>query len=184
LDLIRECLILQLVLEIPNQLNNFLLSRILSQRVNQCLRDACSASTIPYCDTFIDCGHSSYSAVNREKWSNDSSSTACFNTGNDATFQYGIYQQAVLLTTERSAVKRYIYSLFWGFQVHSISCFLVYFWICIFLLHPTCVLITPFCLMLILPSDLRCRVMMFHSFCLYDNWLMLLLIHKCLYFSK
>jgi hypothetical protein len=155
------------VLEIPNQLNNFLWSCILSQRVNQCLRDACSASTIPHCDTFIDCG-SSYNAVNREKWFNDSRSTACFNTGNDATFQYGIYQPAVLLTTEQSAVKRYIYSSFWGFQVQAISCFLV-FLVCIFLLHPTCVLITPFCLMLILPSDLRCRVMMFHSFCLYDS---------------
>ncbi|KAK3120510.1 hypothetical protein QOZ80_9AG0689050 [Eleusine coracana subsp. coracana] len=86
------------------------------QRVNQCLRDACSASTIPYCDTFIDCGRGSYSGVNRQQWFNDSSSTACFNTGNDATFQYGIYEQAVLLTTEQSAVKRYIYSLFWGFQ--------------------------------------------------------------------
>ncbi|TVU28739.1 hypothetical protein EJB05_20270 [Eragrostis curvula] len=56
------------------------------------------------------------SGVNRQQWFNDANSTACFNTGNDATFQYGIYEQAVLLTTESSAVKRYIYSLFWGFQ--------------------------------------------------------------------
>ncbi|KAF8730239.1 hypothetical protein HU200_017217 [Digitaria exilis] len=86
------------------------------QRVNQCLRDACSSSTIPYCDTFIDCGGGSGSVLFRQQWFNDSDAAACFNTGNDAPFQYGIYQQAVLLTTEDSAVKRYIYSLFWGFQ--------------------------------------------------------------------
>ncbi|CAN6253107.1 unnamed protein product [Urochloa humidicola] len=86
------------------------------QRVNQCLRDACSASTIPYCDTFIDCGRGAGSSLYRQQWFNDSGAAACFNTGNDGTFQYGIYGQAVLLTTEASAVKRYIYSLFWGFQ--------------------------------------------------------------------
>ncbi|CAN6245922.1 unnamed protein product [Urochloa humidicola] len=86
------------------------------QRVNQCLRDACSASTIPYCDTFIDCGRGAGSSLYRQQWFNDSGAAACFSTGNDGTFQYGIYGQAVLLTTEDSAVKRYIYSLFWGFQ--------------------------------------------------------------------
>lgn len=86
------------------------------QRVNQCLRDACSISTIPYCDSFIDCGRGIGSGLYRQQWFNDSGAEACFNTGNDATFQYGIYEQAVLLTTEDSAVKRYIYSLFWGFQ--------------------------------------------------------------------
>ncbi|AQK75323.1 putative cyclic nucleotide-gated ion channel 20 chloroplastic [Zea mays] len=85
-------------------------------RVNQCLRDACSISTIPYCDSFIDCGRGIGSGLYRQQWFNDSGAEACFNTGNDATFQYGIYEQAVLLTTEDSAVKRYIYSLFWGFQ--------------------------------------------------------------------
>lgn len=94
----------------------------LSQRVNQCLRDACSVSTIPYCDTFIDCGGGVGYALYRQQWFNDSGAGACFNTGNDATFQYGIYGQAVLLTTEKSAVKRYIYSLFWGFQVCAIIC--------------------------------------------------------------
>ncbi|XP_066322744.1 probable cyclic nucleotide-gated ion channel 20, chloroplastic isoform X2 [Miscanthus floridulus] len=86
------------------------------QRVNQCLRDACSASTIPYCDSFIDCGRGIGSGLYRQQWFNDLGAEACFNTGNNATFQYGIYEQAVLLTTEDSAVKRYIYSLFWGFQ--------------------------------------------------------------------
>ncbi|KAG2661908.1 probable cyclic nucleotide-gated ion channel 20, chloroplastic [Panicum virgatum] len=86
------------------------------QRVNQCLRDACSASAILSCDTFIDCGRGIGSGLYRQQWFNYSGAAACFNTGNDATFQYGIYEQAVLLTTENSAVKRYIYSLFWGFQ--------------------------------------------------------------------
>jgi hypothetical protein len=127
------------MLEIPAQPNNFLLSHILSQRVNQCLRDACSASTIPNCYTFIDCRHGSYSGINRGQWFNNPNTTACFNTGNDSTFQYGIYEQAVLLTTEQSAVKRYIYSLFWGFQVcASVLCSFISVRIC--LLHPTCFL--------------------------------------------
>ncbi|BAF10182.1 probable cyclic nucleotide-gated ion channel 20, chloroplastic [Oryza sativa Japonica Group] len=89
------------------------------QRVNQCLRNACSASKIPSCDGFIDCGRGinigKQNQLSRQQWFNDSASTACFDTG-DNGFHYGIYEQAVLLTTEDNAVKRYIYSLFWGFQ--------------------------------------------------------------------
>ena len=117
-DLFRNHLILTDIVS-PDESYSFLFLFILSQRVNQCLRDACSASSIPYCDTFIDCGGS---GLYRQQWSNDSGAAACFNTGNDATFQYGIYGQAVLLTTEDSAVKRYIYSLFWGFQVFAVIC--------------------------------------------------------------
>ncbi|WOK94280.1 hypothetical protein Cni_G02982 [Canna indica] len=89
------------------------------QRVNQCLHDACSASEISNCKLLIDCGRGDIDdnfiqSNNREKWLNDSTSAACFTTEGD--FKYGIYEQAVLLTTKRSAVKRYIYSLFWGFQ--------------------------------------------------------------------
>ncbi|KAF7080571.1 hypothetical protein CFC21_084627 [Triticum aestivum] len=51
-----------------------------------------------------------------QQWFNEPASTACFDTGNDTNFQYGIYQQAVLLATKHSAVTRYVYSLFWGFQ--------------------------------------------------------------------
>ncbi|VAI61290.1 unnamed protein product [Triticum turgidum subsp. durum] len=51
-----------------------------------------------------------------QQWSNEPASTACFDIGNDTNFQYGIYQQAVLLATKHSAVTRYVYSLFWGFQ--------------------------------------------------------------------
>ncbi|KQK01681.1 probable cyclic nucleotide-gated ion channel 20, chloroplastic [Brachypodium distachyon] len=90
------------------------------QRVNQCLQNACSASNIPSCEALRDCGRDIdfgwQNYQNRQQWLNDSASTDCFKTGDDATFQYGIYQQAVLLATKRSAVKRYIYSLFWGFQ--------------------------------------------------------------------
>lgn len=90
------------------------------QRVNQCLQNACSASNIPFCEIFRDCGRDfdigGQTGLNRQQWYNDSASTACFNTGDGATFQYGIYQEAVLLATKRSAVTRYIYSLFWGFQ--------------------------------------------------------------------
>lgn len=32
-------------------------------------------------------------------------------------FSYGIYEQAVNLTTKHSIITRYTYSLFWGFQV-------------------------------------------------------------------
>ncbi|KAL5200562.1 hypothetical protein ABZP36_021765 [Zizania latifolia] len=75
------------------------------QRVNQCLHDACVAlhgeKTCHW--GFTDCGINSNSNL-----------TDCFDTKN-GSFQYGIYQQAVLLTTE-PGLKRYIYSLFWGFQ--------------------------------------------------------------------
>ena len=120
-DLFRNHLILTDIVS-PDESYSFLFLFILSQRVNQCLRDACSASAILSCDTFIDCGRGIGSGLYRQQWFNYSGAAACFNTGNDATFQYGIYEQAVLLTTEDSAVKRYIYSLFWGFQVFAVIC--------------------------------------------------------------
>ncbi|CAL9180965.1 unnamed protein product [Musa hybrid cultivar] len=86
------------------------------QRVNQCLQDTCSAAPNNFnCSTLIDCGrgHAIQSHASQQ-WVDDNNSSACFNT--DGDFDYGIYQKAVLLTTKSSAVKRYIYSLFWGFQ--------------------------------------------------------------------
>ncbi|CAL9123855.1 unnamed protein product [Musa acuminata var. zebrina] len=86
------------------------------QRVNQCLQDTCSAAPNNFnCSTLIDCGrgHVIHSHASQQ-WVDDNNSSACFNT--DGDFDYGIYQKAVLLTTKSSAVKRYIYSLFWGFQ--------------------------------------------------------------------
>ncbi|PHT53492.1 putative cyclic nucleotide-gated ion channel 19 [Capsicum baccatum] len=88
------------------------------QRVNQCLRDACRGSKIARCVEFIDCGHGNDYTKFRwdptwDQWKNNSDAVACFT--NDG-FDYGIYEQAVNLTTERSVVTRYVYSLFWGFQ--------------------------------------------------------------------
>ncbi|XP_031104447.1 probable cyclic nucleotide-gated ion channel 20, chloroplastic isoform X1 [Ipomoea triloba] len=88
------------------------------QRVNQCLRDACHTSGIGRCREFIDCGHGNdYSKFSSDpawnQWKNDTNSIACFSTNG---FDYGIYEQAVNLTTKHSLFTRYIYSLFWGFQ--------------------------------------------------------------------
>lgn len=64
----------------------------------------------------IDCGRGVDAQEDRDSWKNESTSTSCFDSANGG-FNYGIYQNLVLLTTEPSAVKRYVYSLFWGFQV-------------------------------------------------------------------
>ncbi|KQK19072.1 probable cyclic nucleotide-gated ion channel 20, chloroplastic isoform X2 [Brachypodium distachyon] len=89
------------------------------QRVNQCLQNVCVGLSITSCAEFIDCGNgiAEQGRQKRHMWFhkfNDSASVECFDTAN-GSFKYGIYQQAVLLTAE-PAVKRYIYSLFWGFQ--------------------------------------------------------------------
>lgn len=69
----------------------------------------------------MDCGRGDVddgkvTAEQRHMWGNDSNATSCFDITN-GSFTYGIYQQAVSLTTQHSAVQRYIYALFWGFQV-------------------------------------------------------------------
>ncbi|PON45443.1 Voltage dependent potassium channel [Parasponia andersonii] len=83
------------------------------QRVNQCLRNACHSSDPELCD-FIDCGHGSddFSSA-RQNWTSNPNATACLTQDG---FSYGIYMNAVNLTTERSVITRYIFSLFWGFQ--------------------------------------------------------------------
>lgn len=48
-----------------------------------------------------------------DSWKKNQNATACFNSGGD----YGLYQNAVNLTLEESVVTRYVFSLFWGFQV-------------------------------------------------------------------
>ncbi|MBA0714195.1 hypothetical protein Golax_013183 [Gossypium laxum] len=85
------------------------------QRVNQCLRNACGNSNIGNCKEFIDCG--SGHSPNRNElqiWTNNSNVSACFT---EDGFSYGIYVPTVNLTTEPSIVTRYVYSLFWGFQL-------------------------------------------------------------------
>ncbi|KAG6627752.1 hypothetical protein CIPAW_15G150700 [Carya illinoinensis] len=87
------------------------------QRVNQCLRDACKNSGVPGCMKFIDCGHGNEFGDDSNgawtNWSSNENASGCFTS--DA-FSYGIYGQAVNLTTERSIITRYTFSLFWGFQ--------------------------------------------------------------------
>ncbi|KAL2243852.1 probable cyclic nucleotide-gated ion channel 20, chloroplastic isoform X1 [Sesamum indicum] len=88
------------------------------QRVNQCLRDACHGSNITRCMEFIDCGHGNdfgefENDPTWDQWKNNNDAIACFGqTG----FAYGIYQNAVDLTTHQNVITRYVYSLFWGFQ--------------------------------------------------------------------
>lgn len=90
------------------------------QRVNQCLQDACFDSKIlSSCTEFIDCGigdrvHKFESMPYWKNWTDNINATNCFVS--DGGFEYGIYQQAVKLTTKHSIITRYIYSLFWGFQ--------------------------------------------------------------------
>ncbi|CBI35308.3 hypothetical protein VitviT2T_026811 [Vitis vinifera] len=88
------------------------------QRVNQCLRDACHDSKIDKCMDFIDCGHGDkigdfMPLPGWPLWKSNENASACFS---DDGFPYGIYTQAVNLTTKHSIVTRYTYSLFWGFQ--------------------------------------------------------------------
>eukprot|EP00268_Persea_americana_P019348 TRINITY_DN19916_c0_g1_i1.p1 TRINITY_DN19916_c0_g1~~TRINITY_DN19916_c0_g1_i1.p1 ORF type:complete len:782 (+),score=97.16 TRINITY_DN19916_c0_g1_i1:523-2868(+) len=88
------------------------------QRVNQCLRDACKKLKDISCKQYIDCGHGQIdeymSKSDWKNWTSNSKAVECFHK--DGPFQYGIYEQAVLISTKHSIVTRYIYSLFWGFQ--------------------------------------------------------------------
>ncbi|KAK7314724.1 hypothetical protein VNO77_33251 [Canavalia gladiata] len=84
------------------------------QRVNQCLRNACRDSDIIGCKTSIDCGRRGLSS-NSNLWSSNINATACLNSSSGA-FSYGIYDNAVALTMETKAIKKYVFALFWGFQ--------------------------------------------------------------------
>lgn len=70
--------------------------------------------------SFIDCGHgneiegSKVEDPVRDSWKNYTNANACLDKDG---FDYGIYSQAVNLTTENSIITRYVYALFWGFQV-------------------------------------------------------------------
>jgi cyclic nucleotide gated channel len=71
--------------------------------------------------TFIDCGHgdrgiNNLSDQTKTLWSNNPDAIACLNTSS-TPFHYGIYVNAVPLTFETNILNKYIYSLFWGFQV-------------------------------------------------------------------
>ncbi|KHN30952.1 Putative cyclic nucleotide-gated ion channel 20, chloroplastic [Glycine soja] len=85
------------------------------QRVNQCLRKACQHSNITGCSAFIDCG-SDRASDQSELWNKNVNATACLDSSSGA-FPYGIYVHAVPLTIETRVVKKYVFALFWGFQV-------------------------------------------------------------------
>ncbi|KAK0586892.1 hypothetical protein LWI29_014011 [Acer saccharum] len=113
-NLLREAILVQYI---PRLLGFYLCS----MRVNLCLRDACHnfPPSHMWCMRFIDCGHGN--AVEKfgeisewYSWKNNTNAAACFDTKKDG-FPYGIYVQAVKLTT-KDTITRYIYSLFWGFQ--------------------------------------------------------------------
>lgn len=98
---------------------------LLPQGVNRCFRRACNDTGTTSCLEYIDCGHgyedeSQNELPLRKAWKENPNATACFAKEG---FDYGIYLQAVNLTTENSIITRYTYSLFWGFQV-----FLTIFW--------------------------------------------------------
>ncbi|KAF3438350.1 hypothetical protein FNV43_RR21112 [Rhamnella rubrinervis] len=89
------------------------------QRIHQCLRNACHDSGIKKCMNFLDCGYGDdtdrFKQVEAwDIWKNNANASSCFNK--EGGFPYGIYGEAVKLTTEKNAVTRYVYSLFWGFQ--------------------------------------------------------------------
>ncbi|KAG4952697.1 hypothetical protein JHK82_045593 [Glycine max] len=92
----------------------------LPQRVNQCFRNACHTSNIPGCLTFIDCGHShnghNQPGLSSNQWNNHIDAIACWNSSSGGSFAYGIYANAVPLTTQTDMVIKYIYALFWGLQ--------------------------------------------------------------------
>ncbi|KAL0357622.1 UNVERIFIED_CONTAM: putative cyclic nucleotide-gated ion channel 20, chloroplastic [Sesamum calycinum] len=89
-----------------------------AKSVNRCFRDACRNSNITRCMDFIDCGHGNdYGDFENdpawELWKTNENATACF--WKDG-FDFGIYENAVNLTTHKSLVTKYVYSFFWGFQ--------------------------------------------------------------------
>ncbi|TKY44891.1 cyclic nucleotide-gated ion channel 20 [Spatholobus suberectus] len=92
-----------------------------NQRVNQCLRDACGYSHVDRCMRVIDCGRHGHIRNKQSDqasalWRNNADAIACLNPSSSG-FHYGIYVNAVPLTIETSVVNKYVYSLFWGFQV-------------------------------------------------------------------
>ncbi|KAK4394909.1 putative cyclic nucleotide-gated ion channel 20, chloroplastic [Sesamum angolense] len=77
-----------------------------TMRVNQCLRDACHGSNITRCMEFIDCGHGNdfgefENDPTWDQWKNNNDAIACFG---QAGFAYGIYQNAVDLTTHQNQI--------------------------------------------------------------------------------
>ncbi|XP_074338802.1 putative cyclic nucleotide-gated ion channel 20, chloroplastic [Apium graveolens] len=96
--------------------NCIAVNQTMTKRLNHCLRNVCSQF---WCFKYLYCGQENGNGrykddpASRKKWKDNTNATACFGPGN---FNYGIYVQAVSLTTGSNLPMRYIYSLFWGFQ--------------------------------------------------------------------
>jgi len=90
------------------------------QRVNVCLQDACTAdnaSSILCFSSYLDCGLGDpYNRTPADiNWTSQTSATSSCLLPN-ATFPYGIYgPMGFQVAQEISVVKKYIYSVFWGF---------------------------------------------------------------------
>ncbi|CAK9874900.1 unnamed protein product [Sphagnum jensenii] len=90
------------------------------QRVNSCLQNACTAdnaSSILCFSSYLDCGLGDpYNRTPADiNWTSQTSATSSCLLPN-ATFQYGIYgPMGFQVAQESSVVKKYIYSVFWGF---------------------------------------------------------------------
>ncbi|XP_077245762.1 putative cyclic nucleotide-gated ion channel 20, chloroplastic isoform X2 [Tasmannia lanceolata] len=85
------------------------------ERLKQCLLDSCRSSTFRWCKEIIICGRRNnenfISNPDYLLW-NDS---GCFDTAN-GPFDYGIYNQAIAISTKQNIVSIYISSFCWGFQ--------------------------------------------------------------------
>lgn len=85
------------------------------QRVNDCLWEACQASVLKNCQSFINCGRGGNIGKLDPSWSKwRNISAPCF--GKSDFFSYGMFEHVVMLATERSIVRRSGYSFFWGLQ--------------------------------------------------------------------
>ena len=92
---------------------------LLAQRVNKCFEDAChGGNTTSNCTKFISCYHGYEKRFTPmpdwNDWKNNENASVCFMKD---SFDFGIFEAAVNLTTHRDIFDRYLYSLFWGFQL-------------------------------------------------------------------
>ncbi|CAM6041502.1 unnamed protein product [Sphagnum compactum] len=92
------------------------------QRVNVCLRNACSTdnnSSLLCLPQYLDCGYKNTinsSDQSRVNWIANTSATNSCLVAQSATFPYGIYSpMGYQVVQEPSVVPKYIYSIFWGF---------------------------------------------------------------------
>ncbi|KAK7314723.1 hypothetical protein VNO77_33250 [Canavalia gladiata] len=60
-------------------------------------------------------GHNQH-GLSSEQWNNNTDAIACWNSSSGGSFVYGIYTNAVPLTSKRDMVSKYVYALFWGLQ--------------------------------------------------------------------